>query len=371
MRSEDLMIRAIQLAKKGAGYVSPNPLVGALIVKDDKVISEGWHKKFGDVHAEVDAVNNAGNEDLEGATLVVNLEPCSHFGKQPPCASMIVEKKFAKVVIGMTDPNPLVAGKGIEILRAAGIEVETDVLLPECKFLNRYFYKFMTEHIPYVIAKAGISADGCIATYSGNSKWISCEESRRRVHILRSQVDGILVGENTVAKDNPQLNVRNVSGRNPRRIILDADLSLSMELEVFKDNDRANTIVFTSEKSSTIRKAENLKMGGIKVLACALNDKGEIDLKDVLHKLASDFSVSSLMVEGGAKMFSSFLMEDLIDEMKLYSAPIFIGKGIGMFDHFKPYSVNNAARYKYTDFGWSGEDIEITAVRIEDSEAKK
>jgi len=240
------------------------------------------------------------------------------------------------------------------------------VLLAECKFLNRYFYKFMTEHRPYVIVKAGISADGCIATYSGNSKWISCEESRRRVHILRSQVDGILVGENTVARDNPQLNVRNVSGRNPRRIILDANLSLSLELEVFKDNERSNTIVFTSEKSSQIRKAENLKMGGVKVIACDLNDQGEINLNSVMQKLASEFSITSLMVEGGARMFSSFLKEDLIDEMKLYSAPIFLGKGIGMFDHCKPYSINDAAKYKYIDFGWSGEDIEITAVRIEE-----
>ncbi len=366
MRSEDLMIRAIQLAKKGAGYVSPNPLVGALIIKDDKVISEGWHKKFGEPHAEVDAINNAGNEDLEGATLVVNLEPCSHYGKQPPCAPLIIEKKFAKVVVGMTDPNPEVSGKGIELLRAAGIEVETDVLLPECKFLNRFFYKFMTENRPYVIVKSGISADGCIATYSGNSKWISCEESRLRVHILRSQVDGVLIGENTATRDNPKLNVRNMSGRNPKRIILDTNLSLSLELEVFKDGDRANTIVFTSEESSQVRKAENLKMGGVKIIACDLNDKGEINLNCVLSKLASEFSISSLMIEGGAKIFSSFLQEDLIDEMKLYSAPIFLGKGIGMFDHFKPYSVNNAARYKYIDFGWSGEDIEITAIRNEE-----
>ncbi len=370
MRSDDLMLRAIELAKKGAGYVSPNPLVGAIIVKDGKVISEGWHKKYGSLHAEVDAITNAGTEDLAGATMIVNLEPCSHFGKQPPCCDAIIEKKFAKVVIGMIDPNPEVSGQGIERLRNAGIEVEVDVLKSECRFLNRYFYKYMTEKRPYVIAKSGISADGCISTYSGNSKWISGEESRRRVHILRSQVDAILIGENTALKDNPKLNVRNVSGRNPRRVILDSNLSLSLELEVFKDNDRDKTIIFCSDKSSKLRKAENLRMAGVSVIPVNVNDENEICLTSALSILADKFAVSSLMVEGGARVFSSFLKADLIDEMRLYKAPILLGKGVGMFDHYKPYSVKDAVKFKYIDFGWSGEDIEITAVRIIESDGE-
>lgn len=368
MRSDDLMLRAIELAKKGAGYVSPNPLVGAVIVKDGKIISEGWHKKYGSIHAEVDAINNAGIEDLTGATIAVNLEPCSHFGKQPPCCDAINEHKFGRVVIGMTDPNPEVSGQGIERLRNAGIEVEVDVLRSECRFLNRYFYKYMTEKRPYVIAKSGISADGCISTYSGNSKWISCEESRRRVHILRSQVDAILIGENTALKDNPKLNVRNVSGRNPRRVVLDTNLSLSLELEVFKDNDRDKTIVFCSEKSSKVRKADNLRMAGVSVIPTTVNKDNEICLDTALSILSEKFAVSSLMVEGGARVFSSFLKANLIDEMKLYKAPIFLGKGVGMFDHFKPYSVNDAIKFKYIDFGWSGEDLEITAIRINESD---
>lgn len=370
MRSDDLMLRAIELAKKGAGYVSPNPLVGAIIVKDGRVISEGWHKKYGSLHAEVDAITNAGTEDLTGSTMVVNLEPCSHFGKQPPCCDAIIEHKFSKVVIGMIDPNQEVSGQGVERLRNAGIEVEVDVLKSECRFLNRYFYKYMTEKRPYVIAKSGISADGCISTYSGDSKWISGEESRRRVHILRSQVDAIMIGENTALKDNPKLNVRNVSGRNPRRIVLDTNLSLSLELEVFKDNDRDKTIVFCSEKSSKIRKADNLRMAGVNVISANVSKDNEICLESALNVLAERFAISSLMVEGGARVFSSFLKANLIDEMKLYKAPIFLGKGVGMFDNFKPYSVNDAIRFKYIDFGWSGEDIEITAIRADEPDGE-
>jgi diaminohydroxyphosphoribosylaminopyrimidine deaminase/5-amino-6-(5-phosphoribosylamino)uracil reductase len=368
MRSEDLMVRAIELAKKGAGYVSPNPLVGALIVKDDKVISEGWHKKFGSLHAEIDAIENAGAEDLTGATMVVNLEPCTHYGKQPPCAPEIIKRGFSKVIIGMTDPNPEICGKGIEELRDSGIEVETDVLLDECLKLNRFFVKRIVKQRPYVIAKAGLSMDGCIATHSGNSKWITCEESRRRVHILRSQVDAVLIGKNTAAKDNPKLNVRNVAGRNPKRVVIDTHLTLPLELEMFKDGDRNNTIICCCDASAVTRKADNLRMAGVKIMPCGLSDKGEIVLDCVLFTLASQFSIGSVLVEGGASMFSSFLKEDLIDELKLYQAPILIGKGLGMFDDAMPYYVKDASKFKFVDIGWSGEDIEITAIRNKENE---
>lgn len=365
VKSEELMIRAINLAKKGAGLVSPNPLVGALIVKNGEVISEGWHKKFGSSHAEVEAIRNAGNVDLSGATMIVNLEPCSHFGKTPPCAPLLVEKGFSKVVIGMLDPNPLVAGKGVEILTNAGIEVEINVLEKDCHWLNRFYLKYMTKGIPYVIAKAGLSIDGQISTYSGNSKWITCEESRRRVHQMRSELDAVLVGENTAQKDNPKLNVRNIVGRNPKRVLLDSNLSTLLELEMFKDEDRKNTIVFCSDKAAKLRKADNLRLAGVSVIPVEMEDDKYVNLEIVLKSLKEMFSINSLLVEGGSKIYSSFLKKNLIDELKLYYAPITIGNGLRVFEGINSYYVKDAPKFKFVDFGWSGEDIEITAVRSE------
>jgi diaminohydroxyphosphoribosylaminopyrimidine deaminase / 5-amino-6-(5-phosphoribosylamino)uracil reductase len=365
VKSEELMIRAINLAKKGAGQVSPNPLVGALIIKNGEVISEGWHKKFGSAHAEVEAVINAGNVDFAGATMVVNLEPCSHFGKTPPCAPMLIEKGFSKVVIGMQDPNPLVSGKGIELLTNAGIEVEVNVLETACNWLNRYFVKQITQNIPYVIAKTGISIDGQIATYSGNSKWITGEESRRRVHQLRSEVDAVLVGEITAQKDNPKLNVRNIVGRNPKRVLLDSNLSTPLELELFKDEDRKNTIVFCSDKASHTRKADNLRLAGVSIVSTEIEENDFIHIESVLSTLTEKFSINSLLVEGGSKTYSSFLKKNLIDELKIFYAPIAIGNGLRVFDGISSYYVKDAPKFKFIDLGWSGEDIEITAVKVE------
>ncbi len=365
MKSEELMIRAINLAKKGAGYVSPNPLVGALIIKNDEVISEGWHKKYGSAHAEVEAIANAGNIDFTGATMVVNLEPCSHFGKTPPCANLLIEKKFSKVVIGTQDPNPLVSGKGIELLRSAGIEVEVNIMADACNCLNRYFFKYMTKNIPYIIAKAGISIDGQIATYSGNSKWITGEESRRRVHQLRSEVDAVLVGEITAQKDNPKLNVRNIVGRNPKRILLDSHLSTPLELELFKDEDRKNTIVFCSANASKLRKAYNMKLAGVSIIPVEVDDNGFLHLESILSILADKYSVTSLLVEGGSKTFSSFIKKNLIDELKIFYAPIAIGNGLNIFKDLSSYYVKDAPKFKFVDLGWSGEDIEITAIKVD------
>jgi len=200
---------------------------------------------------------------------------------------MLVEKGFAKVIIGMQDPNPEVGGKGIQILRDAGIEVEVDVLRNEAQWLNRTFTKYITKKIPYVIAKSGLSLDGQIATRTGNSRWITSEESRNRVHKLRASVDGVLIGENTAVKDNPKLNVRHVVGRNPKRIILDTNLSLPLELDIFKDEGRFNSILCCSQASAKLRKADNLKIAGVKILAVEQNDDKELNLNDAMHRLLS------------------------------------------------------------------------------------
>lgn len=361
--NDDYMRRAIELAQYGTGSVSPNPKVGAVIVKDGKVIGEGWHKSFGACHAEIEAISNCKETNLEGATLYVNLEPCSHKGKTPPCANAVVSKKFGKVVVGMIDPNPLVCGKGIEIIKEAGIEVEIGVLEDECRWLNRSFIKYIVNKTPYIILKAAQSLDGCIATFNGDSKWISCEESRRRVHALRNDVDAILIGSKTALKDNPRLTVRSVFGKNPKRIVLNTDLSLPLDIEIFKDEFRYNTIVCCSFKSSTTRKAENLRIAGIKILPVETDKNGKLDLNIILSELAQQFSITSVLVEGGAEIFSNLVSNDLFDEIHVFQAPIIIGNGSNSFKDINTPYVRNALKLQIKEFEKSGDDIHLVYIK--------
>ena len=216
--NEKFMKIAIELAKKGIGNVNPNPLVGAVIVKDGKIIGQGYHERYGEGHAEVNAFKSL-DDDPTGATMYVTLEPCFHYGKTPPCADRIIENKISKVIIGMVDPNPLVSGKGIEKLKNAGIEVEVGILEEECRKINEVFIKYITTKKPFVVMKTAMSLDGKIATKTGESKWITSEKSRLQVHILRNKFSGIMVGVNTIIKDNPELTCRVVEGNNPIRII--------------------------------------------------------------------------------------------------------------------------------------------------------
>lgn len=352
------MRRAIELALRGTGKVSPNPRVGCVILDNNQIIGEGWHSEFGGPHAEVVAIENAQRDNFEGCTLVVNLEPCSHFGKTPPCADLIIEKKFSRVVVGMTDPNPEVSGSGIEKLRAAGIEVEVGLLESECQWINRFFTKHITTGLPYVIAKVGQSLDGCIATIKGESKWITSEESRRKVHILRNEVDAVIIGKKTAQMDNPLLTVRDVDGINPKRIVFDTDLTLPLNLNIFREDCREETYICCNPSATQTRKAETLKLAGIKLIPVETNDKGKLNVPSALYAL-TELGISSVLVEGGAELLSDFAKTQMIDEMHIFIAPIIIGDGIHSFNNFYINYLKEAIRFKTKAIASSGEDIHI------------
>lgn len=363
MNDEQIMSDVIQLALKGKDFVSPNPRVGAVIVKDFEIIAEGWHKKYGGDHAEVDVIKNAAGIDLKGKTLYCNLEPCSHYGKTPPCVNAIIESGIAKVVIGMQDPNPEVSGKGIKILQDAGIEVIVGVLEDECKWLNRYFIHHIITKQPYVILKIGQSINGNIATSKGESKWITGEESRKMVHQIRSDVDAVLIGRNTAETDNPKLNVRNIIGHNPKRVIFDTKLSLPLALELYCDEDRFKTIVCCSTEAYNTRKSKNLQITGVKVIDISLNSKEKLDVAEAIEKLYTREKIGSLLVEGGARLFSSFLEAGIYNELHFFIAPMIIGNGINSFGFFETKKLNQTPIFKIKSFETCGNDIHIFAVK--------
>lgn len=362
MNYEKYMALALELALNGSGKASPNPLVGAVILKDGIIIGKGWHREFGGNHAEIEAILNSGLDNFDGCTLIVNLEPCSHFGKTPPCADKIIEKNFSKVVIGMMDPNPLVSGKGIQMLKDAGTDVVVGVMEDECRWVNRYFIKQITTGLPYVILKAAQSLDGSIAASNGESNWISSEESRRRVHILRSQIDAVLIGKGTALADNPQLTVRSVHGRNPGRIILDTNLTLPLSLKLFNNNQPSKTIVCCSEKALFSEKANKLKALGVDILEINSTETGLLDLHDLLKKLSLNYNINSILIEGGSGIYSSFAEHNLIDEIQLFIAPKILGISHPAFDKFKINTLNEALNFKIMDISISGIDIHVIAV---------
>lgn len=312
---EKYMLRAIELAKLGAGYVSPNPLVGAVIVKNGKIIGEGWHQRYGDNHAEVNAFNNA-TDNTEGAEMYVTLEPCSHYGHTPPCAKAIIEHKIKKVYVGLKDPNPKVSGKGINMLRAAGIEVIEDFLEDKCREVNQIFLKYITTGMPYVVMKYAMTLDGKISTSTGDSKWISNKFSRNIVHSLRNDLNGILIGINTVLKDNPQLTCRLDNGIDPIRIIVDSNLKIPENARVLKDN---NCIIATTERADKY-KFEKLVNKGIKIINCG----NEIKLKPLMKTLG-DMKIDSILLEGGGTLNYSALSENIVDKVISFIAPKIIG----------------------------------------------
>ncbi len=364
MTETEAMKRAVKLALRGSGYVSPNPRVGAVILKDGEIVGKGWHRYLGGPHAEVEAINNATISNFEDAALVVTLEPCTHHGKTPPCADFVVEKKFKRVVIGMVDPNPEVSGKGIEKLKNAGIEIEAGVLEEECRWLNRFFIKYITTKMPYVILKAAQSLDGSIASAEGVSKWISSEESRKRVHILRAQVDAVLVGRSTAEIDDPELTVRHINGRSPMRVVLDTQLSLSPELKLFDDENKEKTIICCSEEAANSDKANELKQKGINILSIITNNKNSLDLKDVFAKLSEKYNTASILVEGGAGVFSTIAGERLADELRLFIAPKIFGSARGTFENIKLDSFQNVSRFAIKGLSMIGSDIQVIATPV-------
>ncbi|MBO4458289.1 MAG: bifunctional diaminohydroxyphosphoribosylaminopyrimidine deaminase/5-amino-6-(5-phosphoribosylamino)uracil reductase RibD [Butyrivibrio sp.] len=324
MHNEFYMKRAIELAKKGAGFVNPNPLVGAVIVKDGVIIGEGYHEKYGELHAERNAIKNC-TESPKGATIYVTLEPCCHHGKTPPCTEAIIENGIKKVVIGSLDVNPLVAGKGVQILRDNGIEVETGILKDECTSLNRVFNKFILKKRPYVVMKYAMTSDGKIATDSGKSKWITCEESIKAVHVLRNELMGIMVGVSTVIADDPMLDCRlDTPHRNPVRIICDTNLRTPLYSKLVQTAGTIPTIIATSsEEKNKLSEYENK---GCKIITVPRKTEG-IDLNILMEKLG-DFGIDGILLEGGGTLNNSALKSRIVDEVHTFIAPkIFGGSG--------------------------------------------
>ncbi|HOJ43233.1 MAG TPA: bifunctional diaminohydroxyphosphoribosylaminopyrimidine deaminase/5-amino-6-(5-phosphoribosylamino)uracil reductase RibD [Syntrophorhabdaceae bacterium] len=323
MNEEAYMRLALSLAKKGRGTTSPNPMVGAIIVRDDKVVGKGYHKKAGLPHAEIIAINEA-KEHARGATLYVNLEPCVHFGKTPPCTEAIINAGIKKVVMAMFDPNPLVSGRGAQRLKDAGISVKIGLLEEEAKKLNEAFIVYMEKSRPFFIMKAAISLDGKIATKTCDSKWISNEQSRRYTNKLRASVDAIMVGINTVITDNPMLIPKMIKvKRYPLRVILDSKLRLPLSCDIVKTAEKYKTLVFTSEDSRS-DKETRLMSFGIEVIKCPKDENGRVSLRHVSNELFKR-EITTVLVEGGGELNGGLLKEGLIDKFILFYAPIFIG----------------------------------------------
>ncbi len=311
-----LMKKCIKLAKQGEGQVCPNPLVGCVIFDDNfRIISEGFHKKYGENHAERNAILNA-KENLKGTNLIVNLEPCSHYGKTPPCTDLIIEKGIKKVIIGMTDPNPIVNGKGISKLKEAGIEVISGILEAECKELNKFFIKNQTENKIYVTIKTAVTMDGKIASQTGNSKWITDEFSRLEVQKLRNKYDAILTSSTTIIKDNPLMTCRMKKGRNPLRIIIDTNLKTSKNSKIYENNG-ARIIIVTAENISSAKMKEFPNY--IEFLKCPLIDE-KIDIKKMLE-LLFEKGIRSILVEAGGTLNNSFIQANEVDSIIQFIAP--------------------------------------------------
>ena len=317
------MQRAFELAKKGVGKVNPNPLVGAVIVRDDKIIGEGYHEFYGGPHAEVNAFRSA-KENVEGATMYVTLEPCSHYGKTPPCAEAIVKNKIAKVVIGMLDPNPLVAGKGVKLLEENEIKVDYGYLCEELSEMNRVFLKFIQCKQPYVVMKTAMTLDGKIASHTGDSRWVSNKKSRARVHELRNELSAIMVGVDTVIADDPILTTRLKAkeGRSPIRIVLDSMARIPLDSKVLNTCDQAKTILAVTEevKSEKLKEIEDLGNIVLKVKS----SNGRVDLQDLMIKLGEE-GIDGVLLEGGATLNFSALQAGVVDEVMSFIAPKFIG----------------------------------------------
>lgn len=328
---EKFMELTLKLAEKGSGFVSPNPMVGCVLVKNRKILAQAFHEKFSDSHAEINALQKI-KFKAAGATLYVNLEPCHHFGKTPPCVDAVIASGVKRVVIAMSDPNPLTSGKSIRKLRAAGVKVTVGVCAAQAKILNKAFVKFITEKIPYVIVKVAQSLDGKISDRPGKKFWFTGESAMKHVQNLRSQVDAILVGRGTVAIDDPQLNVRDYQKPQPRRIVLDSFLKTNLRKKIF--HTRGGEIIFFCALRPHHKRVKLFQQKGVRVLCLSAQKK--MDLKTVLKKL-QELNVASVLVEGGMRIFTGFLQSaKLVDEWQFIVSPSFVGQqGVPAFSHSK------------------------------------
>ncbi len=358
---QEYMLLALKEARKGHGRTSPNPCVGAVVVREKILIAKGYHKKAGTPHAEIHALRKAGAL-AQNATLYVTLEPCNHTGRTPPCTKAILASGIKRVVIGMEDPNPLVHGSGIRYLQSQGIEVVSGVLAAECRALNRPFIKYITEGLPWVVMKAGVSLDGRITYQQHQSGWMTGPVSSQKVHLLRDRVDAILVGSRTIKIDDPSLTTRlpHRRGRDPLRVILDTHLSISPLSKVLHLESIATTWIFcgpdvSSDIIETFMKAEKVV---VRQVGCG--EDGRLELRQVLKVLACDAGVTSLLVEGGATVHGALLQQKLVDHVKLFIAPIFAGSsGTPVVDGLNITGQQDAIRLQNVHYRRLGSDIMV------------
>lgn len=359
MTDQDYMLRAIELAKKGEGWTNPNPMVGAVIVKNGRIIGEGYHERCGELHAERNAIASL-TESAEGATLYVTLEPCCHYGKTPPCTEAILEQKIGKVVIGSRDPNPKVAGKGAHILREAGVVVVEDFMREKCDALNPVFFHYITNKTPYVVMKYAMTLDGKIATKTGASKWITGEPARKEVQHMRHRYMGIMAGIGTVLADNSMLNVRVEGWKSPVRIICDSHLRIPTDSKIAKSAKEYRTIVAYADKNAGEAKKETLESMGLEVFFCP-DEKGQIDLKHLMEYLGAE-NIDSVLLEGGGTLNDSALRAGIVQEVQAFIAPKIFGgtdsrtpvEGIGV------EIPSEAVKLECQDICRIDEDIKIT-----------
>ena len=359
MTDQNYMLRAIQLAKQGEGWTNPNPMVGAVIVKNGRIIGKGYHKKCGELHAERNAIASL-TESAEGATIYVTLEPCCHYGKTPPCTEAIIEQKIKRVVIGSRDPNPKVSGKGIKMLQEAGIEVIEDFMREECDRLNPVFFHYITTKTPYVVVKYAMTLDGKIATKTGESKWITGEAARAEVQHMRHRYMGIMAGIGTVLADDPMLNVRVEGWKSPIRILCDSGLRIPLDGQIVKSAGKYRTIVAYADSENTEAKRKRLHEMGVETICCP-DENNQVDLKKLMKYLGEE-GIDSILLEGGGTLNDSALRAGIVQEVQAFIAPKLFGgmnsktpvEGIGV--RFP----SEAVKLKCTDICQIGEDIRIT-----------
>ncbi len=361
------MQRALSLAVMGEGFVSPNPLVGCVIVsKEGDLIGEGYHEKFGKEHAEVNAINSVEDRSqLAGSTLYVTLEPCSHHGKTPPCADLITDLPFKRVVAAMKDPTGKVSGKGIEKIKESGIAVDVGVLKKEAEAINETWLHFIEFGRPFVKLKIAQTADGYIAAPNGDSKWISCTESRELVHRWRSRCDAVMVGRNTALHDNPSLTVRLVEGRQPKRVVIDGPLELPRHLNLFSDQFEEKTIVITHnlERSKAVadpmlKMLQSNYFRGEVMVTDPMD--GHVNLKQALKKLG-EAGITSLLVEGGQQLSTALIKRGLADRLHLFTAPKLLGGGTKSIFGLGKNRMEDIIPFKNFEWEQTGTDMLLTA----------
>jgi diaminohydroxyphosphoribosylaminopyrimidine deaminase/5-amino-6-(5-phosphoribosylamino)uracil reductase len=346
---------ALELANLGTGHVNPNPLVGAVVVKDDKIIGQGYHKFYGGPHAEVYALNQAGAE-AEGATLYVTLEPCSHFGKTPPCVEKIIAAKIKRCIVGILDPNPLVSGRGVQILKDAGIEVVVGVLREECYNINRVFFKYIETKLPYLFLKCGITLDGKLATRSFSSKWITNSQAREKVQAYRNKFTGIMIGFTTALQDNPSLTCHLPDGRNPYRLVFDPELALPLAYNIISKNEDEKTILITkksnigNEKYTLLKECFNVKFIEI--------EEYPFSILEVMKKIG-EMGIDSVLVEGGGSLISAIFKKNLFDGGEIFVAPKILGdsEAVPFISGFSPTNISDGISLPSSKINLYGDNV--------------